>query len=141
MKPTDKELEAIKLSEELYRKQKRSFLSSLFGRPFQFDSYETSEIKSLEILWKYFGLKSDDKHRFNNEQKIELINQWFNILYPYDVDIVASYNRDADSFYEEVSEFQQENPNMHVSWDFPSPEKYLKKISDKFGFYDNPTNV
>lgn len=141
MKPTDKEIEAIKLSEELYRKQKRGFIRSIFGKPFRFNSYETSEIKCLEELWYSFGLYSYEKHIFTNQQKIELIHQWFNILYPYDVDIVKSYNQDTDVFYKEIQELHQQHPHIHVSWDFPTPEKYLQKITDTYGFYDNPIYI
>lgn len=138
MKPTDKELEAIKVSEEMYRKQKKGFLSRVISIPFQFNSYETSEIKNLEVLWEYFGLKSNDKFSFNDEQKVNLIDRWFNILYPYDKDIVGSYYEDLEAFNKQARKFHQENPHMHVSWDFPSPEKYLKTLTDKFGFYNNP---
>lgn len=139
MKPTDKELEAIEASEEMYNNQKKGFMRNLFGKPFRFDIYETSEIKNLESLWQCYGLKSNDKYKFSDEQKIYLIDQWFNILYPFDKDITASYNRDLEEFNRKARKFYQENPHIHVSWDFPSPEKYLKKITDKFGFYDNPT--
>lgn len=139
MKPTDKELEAIKVSEEIYRKQKKSFINNIISKPFCFDSYETSDIKNLEVLWEYFGLKSSDKYSFNDEQKVDLIDRWFNILYPFDKDIVASYNQNVEDFNIQARKFCQENPHMHVSWDFPTPEKYLKKLTAKFGFYDNPT--
>jgi hypothetical protein len=138
MKPTDKELEAIKVSEQFYQKQNTGFFNSLLKREFRFDNYETDEIKDMAVLWSKFGLITNDKFKFSDAQKIELINIWFNILYPFNMDIISSYNRDLEEFNRKARKFYQENPHIHVSWDFPSPEKYLKKLKDKFGFYDNP---
>lgn len=108
------------------------------GQSFQFESYETPENKNLESLWECFGLKSKDNYKFTDDQKIDVINRWFNILYPFDKDIVASYKKDLDAFNSQKRKFNQENPPMHASWDFPCPEKYLKKITQEFGCYDNP---
>jgi len=137
MEPTKKELEAIKASEQFFQKRNKNLLSRLINKVFSFDDYKTDKVKSLEVLWSKFGL-NNDKYKFSDEEKVELIHRWFNILYPFNRDIITSYNRELEHFQKQARKFYQENPHMHVSWNYPSPEKYLSKLTKKFGHYDNP---
>jgi hypothetical protein len=135
MKPSFKELEAIKLAEQYYNKKDRSFKKKYLFLKFKFKSYDVEANKTLSSLWNSFGLKSSSKFKFTDDEKLECINKWLKILYNVDFDAVADYNSKLNKFQQQMKHYHSENPDTHVSWNFPSPEKYIKELEAKFGNY------
>ena len=139
MQPNEKELKAIKFAEDLLAQNEHKGLKSMFRKKFHFPSKDVYGEKNLSLLWEKYGLtKNNSEHNFSEDEKLNCISEWVRILYPFEVDVHRLYAIDKNDFEQKARKFYQEHPHMHVSWDFPSPEKFLKKLDNTLGNYDNP---
>jgi len=138
MNPTQLEMQAIKCAEHMYTKKRKGFLSKFFKKPFKFSHYNVNTEKSLSMLWQYYGLTNTNEFHFTNEDKLSLINEWYTIFYPHKLNITERYLKMEQEYFRKTSEYMNNNPFIHVSWIYPTPESYLEKLTEQFGYYDNP---
>ena len=136
MKPSESELKAIKISEDYYNKERKSFLKKLLLKKFSFENYETPDLKNLFSLWQKFGLKNSANKLFSKEEKLECIDKWHKILYNNNFDIVADYHLKDKEFGAQARKVIKENPGVHFNWILPSPENYLNENQSEIGNYN-----
>ncbi len=140
MKPNIKELEAIKLAEQYYNQKDKSFKKKYLFLKFKFKSYDVLAEKTLSNLWSKFGLKSNATIEFSDEEKLECLNKWIEILYNVKFDAVVDYNNKLKNFQLHMKEYYKSNPpnyEVHISWDFPSIEKFIVDMDNEFGSYNS----
>lgn len=133
--PTSNEKLAISISKSFYIK-KLNFFSAFFQKIFNSNSsFEVDNEETFETLWLKYGLHNNKKIKFSQDEKIDCIDKWFRILYKIDYDLISDFNTEYKTFMDKAKEFHKNNPRTHVSYSFPTPEKFIKKIDERFGPY------
>jgi hypothetical protein len=135
VKPSEKELKVIKLTERLYNRKYRNGILFFLKPNFKFKNISVSDNKNMEVLWSKYGLKNFNNFKFTESEKIDCMQQWYNILFITDFDLMSDFKIKKDKFSADARKTIKENPGVHFNWILMTPEYYLKTKSPEFGEY------